>query len=52
MSSILSQTLSKTISAEVGLGFQEMLALGAAIGASTTFKNSLAIVFEGILIPT
>jgi hypothetical protein len=50
--SILSHTLSATIGAEVGLGFHEILALGAAIGASTAIRNSFAIVFEGILIHT
>ena len=48
--SILSHTLSATIGAEVGLGFHEILALGAAMGASTAMRNSFAIVFEGILI--
>ncbi len=52
ISSIFPSRLSSTIGAEVGLGFQEIFALGAAIGLSTALRNSLAIWLEGILIPT
>jgi hypothetical protein len=48
----LSHTLSATIGADVGLGFHEIFALGAAIGASTAIRNSFAITLEGILIQT
>jgi len=43
---------SLTICAEVGLGFVEILALGAAIGKLTYLKNSKATRFDGILIQT
>jgi hypothetical protein len=52
INSIFPSTLSSTIAAEVGLGFHEIFALGAAIGLSTAFRNSCATLLEGILIPT